>query len=727
VYKRQPEIQKLQTRLREQEARLERLAQERLIKENKNSALETFRQEENLICYYRTLLIKLEDIFISCKAVHGGFTEGRRGRLGAVSQAINLLGEMVPLPGANLVTNLAAFGLEEIAETRLHNMANHISRLVTLQELEIVAEYTARKLTEWYAPLLRELADTNTFVQARIEMNQTRIGQFRLLMQNIRKRTGRALLRTEPYLPAQQVAEFAILWLLDALCACEIQWTPNLDLGAEFVRIVTTHQNAGGLVQNFRKGLQDRLGLGTVPTRSGQNWTVENIYTASGIQTQCGERWRAKEAIPYGYCNGDRNTAQARGLIYEGIITEHHENNNDNRGRINEEIRRCLNSNELRNLEHLLTETEYLDLSGLDLRNAMQNFATALRTNATIKTINLSNCNLDARCLHCLIEALRNVRVLKSLDLSNNKNLSFQSQNDVMMLLSISTLEKINLTNTGLNKIGRRSRDSLHIITALELDQTRHIIFLGDTETNRRISSSHKIAIRALLNRNVAARLSETQDVPTPDASRQVEPIPQGLGENIQQKRKESAFQNEFHTQEEDVQPTSVKLERPIPPPKPTYIQTGSQSSPHQPHTICTEIQRQEFEQRQQTTHTTPQGFFQPVGVSSTDTGVLTFEQAIQEDDVPTIILLIDRGFNPMIKFSNGDTELHKAVRANSQQVLKYLVNEYIQRGSRSRLEYKNDEGQTALNIAREQGKSDMINFLTTALQTSQQQFPHLY
>jgi hypothetical protein len=99
------------------------------------------------------------------------------------------------------------------------------------------------------------------------------------------------------------------------------------------------------------------------------------------------------------------------------------------------------------------------------------------------------------------------------------------------------------------------------------------------------------------------------------------------------------------------------------------------------------------------------------------------FRQAIKKDKVSAVTLLIEYGFNPMITFSNGNTELHKAAHANSQQVLKYLVNDYIRRGFKSRLEEKNDKGQTALDIAVEKGESDMVEFLkAAALQTSQQQ-----
>jgi hypothetical protein len=144
------------------------------------------------------------------------------------------------------------------------------------------------------------------------------------------------------------------------------------------VRIVTTHQKAGGLVQNFQKGLQNRLGLGTVLTRRGQNWNVGNIYTASGIQTQHGERWRVREVVPYGYCNGDSETARARGLICEGVIIEQGANDS---GQINEDIRNCFSRNEVGNLENLLARTNYLDLSGLKLRKEQIQILTGVLRN----------------------------------------------------------------------------------------------------------------------------------------------------------------------------------------------------------------------------------------------------------------------------------------------------------------------------------------------------------
>lgn len=289
-------IVELQRQVDSNQIQLEILWNEFEIRAQKKEALRRFQSHPNLLVFYRTVHIKLEEIFISFKAVAGGFVDPVGGNFSVAKSVFDTIGDAVsiaPLIGP-LVEKVLKWsistGLGKIDSKRQNNTAANASGLVTLSEVKRTAESIARQLTERYAEQLQMLMTP--------EEEESKANILEKGGQKIQEK----LLKKKFAPGAKQLATFALLAMVNKLY--DAHTFEEKDLEAELLSVLIPQKKLGSIERITKKvtdawnSLSTKIGLEGVKTKNGQTWHPEAIFTKPGIRTANNEYYGGQEVDP---------------------------------------------------------------------------------------------------------------------------------------------------------------------------------------------------------------------------------------------------------------------------------------------------------------------------------------------------------------------------------------------------------------------------------------------
>ena len=304
----QTKLEELQVQQSAAKAQLDILWNEHEIKARKQEALKRFQSHPNLLLFYRTVHIKLEEIFISFKAVAGGFVNPVDGPVATLKSIFDTLGDtasIVPLLGPAVQKVLKwtiSKMLGKIDGARQKNTAINASELVTLSEVKKYAESIARQLTERYADQLERLLMTPEEEQAETHK----------LKQGLNKVKERVL-KDSPVPPAKQLAIFGVLWIVNELYDAE-----NIDVSKELdealLSVISQKTLPDKLTKCWQK-ITTGLGIQGVNSKSREIWHPESVYTLPGLRV--GNEYYSNETLEpsiYGWRLGTVQEVQDLGL-----------------------------------------------------------------------------------------------------------------------------------------------------------------------------------------------------------------------------------------------------------------------------------------------------------------------------------------------------------------------------------------------------------------------------
>ncbi|HXH55247.1 MAG TPA: ankyrin repeat domain-containing protein [Gammaproteobacteria bacterium] len=277
------------------------------IKSQKREALKRFQSHPNLLLFYRTFHIKLEEIFISFKAVSGGFVNPVNGDVAIAKSIFDALGDAVsiaPIVGTSIQKILkwsVSNGLKKIDRTRQKNTAINASGLVTLSEVKKYAESIARQLTERYADQLERLAtpeqeqaDASKFKQGLAKMKET-------------------VLKGAVVPSSKKLAAFGVLWIIDQLYDSEaLDESKELD---EALLLAISQKPLPNKLKEFWQEITTTLGLEGVRSKNGEIWHPASVYTLAGLRVG-NEYYSSQKLEPqtYGWRSGTLQEVEALGL-----------------------------------------------------------------------------------------------------------------------------------------------------------------------------------------------------------------------------------------------------------------------------------------------------------------------------------------------------------------------------------------------------------------------------
>jgi GTPase SAR1 family protein len=155
------------TLIAEHHERLAELEQHRHIQSTQLDILRALQHKPAQLLFYRTLLINMEAVFLSCKAVMGGFVDlggdaASSKALTGAAKATKVCGTVLSLlPGGALIkgaANLTAAALEQANASRRQNIVMQLGKNLTQAEASQVASDVAHRLTVAFAAQLELLA-----------------------------------------------------------------------------------------------------------------------------------------------------------------------------------------------------------------------------------------------------------------------------------------------------------------------------------------------------------------------------------------------------------------------------------------------------------------------------------------------------------------------------------------------------------------------------------------
>ena len=256
---------------------LEILSNESDAKKQKKKSLMKFQDNPNLLDFYLTVQIRLEEVFISFKTVAGGFVDPTQGKLGIAASVAQIFGdhaEIVPIIGS-IIGKFLKWGGQVAAKVdniRQKNSAMNASRLVTLSEVSKYAENTARQLTECYEEQLRSLATPEEAQDFENDLKK-RI-----------KSAKKQILKSVSLSPAKQMAAFGVVWMVEQLMDAH-----NMNSKEELDKVLVSYVLEQQPPQQMKQMWQEvtaKLGFGGLITKGGVTWSPEQAYTMPGIKVK---------------------------------------------------------------------------------------------------------------------------------------------------------------------------------------------------------------------------------------------------------------------------------------------------------------------------------------------------------------------------------------------------------------------------------------------------------
>jgi|GEM_PF-5417786 len=267
--------QQKRQRWQEMEERYAVLSQEHDQRRRLEEEKEFLRSHAQLRFFYEKVERTLNQLFLAYKVLDTGMVEStKNSRLDKAAKGINLLGEMVPLPFASLVTSALSAGVgyaaDRSAEKHIRFIAGLIRNTATIDK---EAEEAARELTKTYEDQIKTLTLAGGEALA-----QCGIG------------------RLIEYIQAQKIHD-------------------ELGLAPQLIQAVATFSSHQG-----RFGLSHQR-LETSPLKS-PHWTDKGVFQKTGIVTEVGIRFvkpGCQEYRHYGFRKGTK--ADADQLSYERLFS----------------------------------------------------------------------------------------------------------------------------------------------------------------------------------------------------------------------------------------------------------------------------------------------------------------------------------------------------------------------------------------------------------------------
>ena len=316
----QTQISQLQIQLQTLVMQQEALWRQYERKMAQQEAVAAFDQHPALCLFYNTVHLKLEELFIGCKAVASHLIKTAPGTLTDVSKGlsvgIDLLGDTLSfIPGLRMIVGASTSILDKIDEKQASNQAKYIARLASVKVLLKVAEQTARYLTEAFQEQLKAIDEPST------------VSTVPSPLKNLALKGMHALLKSHTKQVIQNVADVAVAVIFKALASQRIQEGTLSSLTQQLVFAVTHlsgvsdkshHPFKVSLPQDIKKRFMEE-----VSTRQGNIWAIREVYRKPGIMTREGYYFTHASSDPsrYGYRYGSEAEAKKLGMQESQPVT----------------------------------------------------------------------------------------------------------------------------------------------------------------------------------------------------------------------------------------------------------------------------------------------------------------------------------------------------------------------------------------------------------------------
>lgn len=302
------EQRQLKERMAVVEAQVSILMNERYVKDQKRAAIKQFLSDPNLLLCYRTVQIKLEELFISFKAVAGGFVPTVGGDLAIYQTLLGVIGDhatIVPIIGdaAQKILNIGGMAIGHVDGKRQVNTALNASELVTLSEMKKLAESVARRLTENYAEQLQLLATS--------EQEEA----FQSSLQKKGDQVKEKIFKEIHCPPAKKFAAFGFFWIFEELRNIHQQDLKTEELDNLLIAAIC-QKTPPETIKRFWQEITKKLHLEGVVDKTGKIMLPEELYTLSGIKTDKGEYYSGPRQKPeiYGWRIGTHEDVRKLGF-----------------------------------------------------------------------------------------------------------------------------------------------------------------------------------------------------------------------------------------------------------------------------------------------------------------------------------------------------------------------------------------------------------------------------
>jgi len=255
----------------------------------------------NCWAYYRLLHIKLEEIFIGCKAAASNIVPNKvGGKIGKLAKGTDFVGGLLsflPIIGSAVKTTAEVVSgqFKKIDDKRILTLLQSISALGTLSEISSISELCARSITFSYAT---QLHDLKTLPEIEDDLEKSKSCSLVKFLNQATKKiyekaneftTGK---RAQDH--ANVLAEYTILQIFSALITEKIDLTKPFHL--EIIRALSTPKSslkknaikASKMVNDPIQFIITLLRDKTMLTRSGKEWVLEDILVKPGLRTKDG-------------------------------------------------------------------------------------------------------------------------------------------------------------------------------------------------------------------------------------------------------------------------------------------------------------------------------------------------------------------------------------------------------------------------------------------------------
>lgn len=304
-------------------------------------ALLTFQKDPNLFFFNRALQIKLEELFIGCRAIASGFmAHTQTGTITKVATGIQLLGNLIsliPSVGSmpSTVTGKVGDYMKEVDYDRQLNKIKQISFLLTNKEQKHIAQAISIMLTEKFSPQLNLLRTLKEEEAAREPKKQQSL--FDKILENVKELKGNYdefVLKSLPMPTSQQLAEFAVLKMLEALqegvivnpLLSGIKLPPDVSLEdyvCDQLFSVVTASFQSSKLDDAKFSFSRIFGLNLITTRDNREWRLQEVFCKPGVLVD-NERYLIKDYSDpkkYDYRLGDKKEIEKLKLIPAPTLT----------------------------------------------------------------------------------------------------------------------------------------------------------------------------------------------------------------------------------------------------------------------------------------------------------------------------------------------------------------------------------------------------------------------
>jgi ankyrin repeat protein len=227
------------------------------------------KENPNLKAFYETLERTLNQLFLAYKVLDTGMVERtKNSKLDKLSQGINLLGNVIPLPFASMVTTALSSGVSYAADRSAERHIRFIANLVRNTEtIDRESEEAARVLTFTYENQIKNLTKKGT----------------------------------------DMLAQCGVGRLIDYMNAAQVH--DELGLSPQFISAVATFSSRQGWLGLRHQSLETQI-------PRNPSWTDKGLFQKTGILTEDDQQFVSNDHDDhkvYGFRKGTRSEAKQLG------------------------------------------------------------------------------------------------------------------------------------------------------------------------------------------------------------------------------------------------------------------------------------------------------------------------------------------------------------------------------------------------------------------------------